>query len=119
MAYEANQTYNGTLVAGEDLTNHQFKAVKVGAGGAVFLAAAGDGIYGVNRGKAPVGRAANVVLTGATKVKAGGTIAAGAILGVGALGVFVTWTAGAKVGQALTAAVSGDIFTANLSFAAA
>lgn len=134
MAYQANLRTFGNAVAGADLSaaDRPFRAVKFDSNGAIVLAGVGEAAVGILQNKPGVGVAANVATGGQSKARAGGTIAAGADVAVGANGLLVAAT-GARtntsdggaasdpligpnvIGQAVTAAVSGDIFTLNIA----
>lgn len=133
MAYQANLRTFGNAVAGADYSaaTNQFRAVKFDAAGALVLAGAGEAAAGILQNKPALGHAANVATGGQSKARAGGTIAAGADVAVGANGLLVAAT-GARVntsdgdaasdpvigpniiGQAVNSAVVGDIFTLNI-----
>lgn len=74
-------------------------------------------LYGILQNKPGSGQAADVGIFGITKAVAGGTIAAGAQLGLNNTnsaatnGTLVTFASGTIVGYALEAAVSGQVFT--------
>jgi hypothetical protein len=110
-----------TLIAGADLSTHQFKGVKLDANGAaVLIAAATDVPIGVLQNKPTSGQAATVRVTGVTKMLSGGTITAGGVTGrirssngtaiaAQALGTGPTEFI---LGQALQSNASGDVFKA-------
>lgn len=71
--------------------------------------AAGGNTLGVAENPVLSGNWATVCNIGTAVVETGGAIAQYATIGVDALGRAVTWTSGAKVGQALWPAASGDL----------
>ena len=94
------------------------RIVKPGAaaGDAAHATAATDKILGVASHDAADNATVRIMVSGIAKVKAGGTIAAGDLITAGAAGVAVTAAPGAGVnnrilGQAIEAAVSGDLFS--------
>lgn len=62
-----------SLPAGEDLTSHQWRFVKVGAGSTFVKAGAGEGV-GVLQNKPTNGEAASVATDGVSFCEAGGAI---------------------------------------------
>jgi len=134
MAYQANIRSFGNARAKTDLSaaSNQFRAVKLDADGEIVLAGVGEASLGILQNKPAAGQAANVATGGQSKARAGGTIAAGADVAVGANGLLVA-ASGARVnttdaasatdpvigpniiGQAVTAAVVNDIFTLNIA----
>ncbi len=68
----------------------------------------GGNTLGVIRHPVSSGTTGTVDVLGTAVVETGGIIAQYATIGVDALGRAVTWTSGAKVGQALFSGVSGD-----------
>ena len=70
---------------------------------------AGGNTLGVIKYPVSSGQLGVVDVLGTSVVEAGGTIAQYATIGVDSLGRAVAWTSGAKVGQALYAAVLGDL----------
>ena len=97
----------------------QYLAVVLTSAGRTSAVASsiGSQIYGILQNKPAAGGVADVGIIGITKAVAGGTIAAGAALMTNASGQLVAWTAGsgyAQVGNAIEAAVSGQVFTASI-----
>ena len=118
MAYEL-PGFRYTLVAGEDLSDHQYRFVKLNASGeAVKVTAITDEPAGVLQNDPGSGEEATVLATGITKLVADGVIAMAAELGTSADGegdsiVSGTDTTVFKVGKALQAAAgAGTIFSA-------
>lgn len=100
-----------SLVAAADLSAKQFLAVKVDSNGQAAVAGAGEAVVGILQNNPPAGSAGAVMISGSTKAKAGGNIAAGAVLAANAAGALVAATTGNYiVGIAKTAAASGDTF---------
>lgn len=106
-----------SVVAGADLSAQQYRGVKVNTAGALVLGNATDlNQIGVLQNNPGNGQPATVRISGVTKAKAGGTVAAGDRVTTDANGAFVTATTGKQVlGVALTGAASGDVFTVLLS----
>jgi len=101
----------GTLTAAADLSAKQFHAVKITAAQQVNLSTvAGEPVIGILQNKPASGAAADIMVIGVTKVKAGAAIAAGASVMAGADGRIITAaTAGSEViGKALEAAANAD-----------
>jgi len=71
-------------------------------------ASSGDTIIGITEASAKAGNRVSVIVDGSAEAWAGGTIADGAFLQVGASGAVVTQTTGALIGRALNAASAGD-----------
>lgn len=95
-----------TVVASQDLTGHQFKAVDLAGGVGVTTA----GAVGILRTKPETGDHATVAYKGQIKAIAGAAVASGAQVGVTASGFLITVTTSAYCGVALAAAGSGDLF---------
>lgn len=109
MAASSTNTLVLSIVATAALT--QFRAVTVA--GAVPSAAANS--LGVAQNTGAIGDAVPVVVLGTAIAEAGAAIAAGALLETDAAGRFITRSAGAIVGRAITAAGAlGDQFEAFL-----
>lgn len=103
MAASSTNTLVLSIVAAAALT--QFRAVT--AAGAV--PAAGANSLGIAQQGAAIGEAAPVVTLGTAIGEAGAAVAVGALLETDASGRFITRSAGAIVGRALTAAgAAGD-----------
>ena len=107
-----------TFVAGADLSAKQYTFVTCngvtadGENRTVVSPAAGGKVDGVVINNPQNTRAATVVVFGRTKVKAGGTIAAGAEVQTDANGRVVAATGtNIRVGKALEAAVANQIIT--------
>jgi hypothetical protein len=95
-----------SVLATAALTHNRFVSPTGG------VAAAGGNAYGVTRSDAAIGQLAPVDILGTTQVTAGGAIAAGAAIEVGADGKAVTADAGAVVARAApgaTAAADGEV----------
>jgi len=106
-----------SVVAGADLSAQQFRGVKVNSSGLAVVANATDlNQIGVLQNNPGNGQTGTIRITGVTKAKAGGTVAAGDRVTTDANGAFITATTGKQVcGIALTGAASGDVFTVLLS----
>lgn len=113
MAQLGHQVFgeNATFPAGENLSTHQFRAVKM-SGDNVVLAGAGEKAIGILQNDPVSGQEANVRLFGGGifKAKAGGAITAGAWLKVDTNGELVATTTDTDVivGQAIKAADEND-----------
>lgn len=112
-----------TAPAGADLSSKQFTLVKFDSSGNLVAASTGDKGF-VLQDNPIQGRYGTYALVGITKVKLGGTVAAGDYLAANSSGLAVTATntvtsAGVSysqgtagqhiIGQALRAGVSGDV----------
>ena len=95
-----------TIVASQDLTGHQFKAVDLSGGVGINSLIS----VGILRNKAFTGDHATVAYKGQMKAFAGGAVASGAQVGVTASGFLISVATSRYVGIALVAAGSGDIF---------
>lgn len=91
MAYEI-PLQNITLVAGEDLSSHQYKAVKLNNYGKVVLAGAGENAIGILQDTPKANKPCAVMVYGVSKAVYGGTITAGTNLSVGPDGKLVAQT---------------------------
>lgn len=114
MAYEiAPAVLKITLVAGADLSTHQYKFVKMnGSGQAVLCTAVTDVPIGVLQNDPKSGQEAEITVIGGTKVKAGVALAIGDAIGTDATSTAQVVTVGTEttvynVGRVLTAATSG------------
>ena len=116
MATQGNQIRQ-TFVAGADLSAKQYTLVTCngvtadGENRTVVTPAVGAKVDGVVINNPKNTHAATVVVFGRTKVKAAGTIAAGAEVQTNANGQVVAATTGIRVGKALEAAVANQIIT--------
>ena len=116
MATQGNQIRQ-TFVAGADLSAKQYTFVSCngvtadGENRTVVSPAVGAKVDGVVINNPGNTRAATVVVFGRTKVKAGGTIPAGAEVQTNANGQVIAATTGIRVGKALEAAVANQIIT--------
>jgi hypothetical protein len=111
---------NGTdlsLVAGVTLATDQYKFVKIAASGKAVLANATDlNQIGVVQNNPGADQTATVRVDGVSKVKAAGTIAAGAEVTSDANGAAVTATAGKRIlGIAVLGGVAGDVISVLLN----
>lgn len=126
MAYEINNySLKITLVAGADLSTHQYKFVEIGAGGLVTLCnAATDKPIGVLQNAPLSGQEAEIVVAGGTKVVSSANIAVGALIGTDNAGKADAKTPGTDTTEfvvgtvILTAAAAGEILTAVVNCAA-
>lgn len=115
MSYKLNERCV-TMLAGADLSSHQFRAVKLTGDSTVSPASvAGEVVFGINTDKVASGVAATIAIGGITQAELGGTVAAGAELAVNASGQLVTATTGQRiVAQAVQGGASGDIAPVSL-----
>lgn len=126
MAYEiSNYAVKVSLVAGGDLSSSQYKFVKLNSSGqAVVIAAATDRPIGVLQNNPTSGKTAEVLVSGGTKIKVGGSVTEGAIVSPDGDGDAVAIVAGTDTtkyicGTALTEGASGEIITAVINCASA
>jgi hypothetical protein len=126
MAYEfSNYAVKATLVAGEDLSAKQYHFVKIdnGTGRAVAVNGATDRPVGVLQNNPTTGQEAEVLITGGTKIVAGGTASAGQPLFASASANAVTLVFGTTgsaayaVGTFVTAASASAVATAAIDCA--
>ena len=94
------------VIASQDLSANQFKAVDLSGGVGVNSLIA----VGIQRTKALAGDHMTVAYKGQMKAFAGAAIASGAQVGVTASGFLISVATSRYVGIALVAAGSGDIF---------
>ena len=115
MAFHEDLT-SVSIEAGGDLSADQYKFVAVAADGQVDVAGNGVAVTGVLQNKpAAAGRAAEVGISGISKVLAGGTVAAGDDVASDASGQAVVATTGENVaGIAITGGASGEIISIKL-----
>jgi len=127
MAYEfSNYSVKVTLVAGESLAAKQYHFVKIdnGTGKVVAVSGATDRPIGVVQNNPASGEEAEVLISGGTKIKAGGSASAGQALFASASATGVTLAFGTTASAAfaagtfITAAAAGEITTAVIDCAA-
>ncbi len=85
MAYE-DPGKQISLLAGADLSAKQYYAVKVDANGKVVVAGAGELAIGILQNKPAAGQIATVMVTGISKMVAGGVVASGELVASDAVG---------------------------------
>ncbi|MGB9886747.1 MAG: hypothetical protein ACPLRW_07115 [Moorellales bacterium] len=78
-----------TRIAGADLSNSQYLAVKVNASGQVVLAGAGENAIGILQNKPANGQAAQIMVLGESKAVYGASVTAGQNLAADASGKLV------------------------------
>jgi hypothetical protein len=112
MAYEESAVMI-TVPANGDLSASQFKFVAVNSSGRLVASGAGAGAIGVLQDDPrAAGRPGLVAIGGVVKVKAEGTIAAGAAVASDADGGAVVAASGNVIlGTAMTGGVNGDIIS--------
>lgn len=109
MAYEVPGNLNGNHVANADLTGAQYTAVVVNASGKIAVVGAGLSILGVLQNKPNTDQAAQVMVDGVSKFRAGAAVAIGAKVMADATGRAITATATNQgLGIALTAAAAAN-----------
>jgi len=109
MAYEI-PVQSISFVAGQDLRNYQYCAVKIDSStGKLVLASAGDNALGILQDKPNLGEACGVMVYGVSKVKVVGGITGGSNVEVGVDGALTNATSGAVVGIALESVGDGGI----------
>lgn len=109
MSTGRNEGLDYPFKAARDMSNAQFQGVSVSADDTVDIPAALANIVGVLQNKpAAANRGATVRIAGQSKVRAGGTIAAGESLTIAVSGWFVKCTSGgAPDGLCIKGAASG------------
>lgn len=114
MAAYSDRVKSASFVASTDLRTAQFHIVDLTAAHKVSAAAANLGI-GVLQNKPNAGEHATVAMDGATKCVAGGAVSVGDYIASANSGFASVVTSGALtrtvIGRALTAALSGSMFT--------
>lgn len=112
MAVKNNQE-TVTFQAGGDLSALQFRFVAMAADGQVDSAGNGEDAIGVLlNDPAEAGRAAEVAISGKTRVTAGGSVPAGSLVASDAVGRAVVATTGdAILGIADTTGASGEVMS--------
>lgn len=100
-----------SITAGADLSNSQYKAVKIDANGNVVLAGAGENAIGILQNAPEQGKVASVMVLGESKAVYGDTVTAGANLEVDASGRLVPATSGAVVAVARESGNADEIHT--------
>lgn len=110
MAYQV-PGFRINIISGADLTTKKFRFVKVNADAKAVLAGADENAVGVLQDEAVLGEATNIMVSGITKVVAGGAVTAGSNISSDANGEAVTAGAGAILGIALESAGAGEMCT--------
>lgn len=115
MCFENPKNLIPGVVAAEDLTNHQYKFMIIGASGAVLNTTVGAPVDGVLQDPVASGQAAGIAPSGVSKVVAGDAVAEGDLVMSNALGKAITAALNAssasKVGGAETYNLApGDTF---------
>jgi hypothetical protein len=126
MAYEiSGYSVKVTLVAAADLSSNQYKFVKLdSAGKIVAVTGATDRPIGVLQNAPLSGQEGEVLITGGTKLVAGGSVTEGAVVGTSAAGAGVAIVAGTDttkyiLGTYLTEGASGEVVTAVINCSSA
>lgn len=125
MAYEISQAVKITLVAAADLSTKQYYFVKLdNTGKAALCSGATDKPIGILQNAPVSGAEAEVVVSGGSKVVAGGTLDEGNSIGTDGNGKAVALTQGTDttkyvVGQVLSAGASNEIVTVVINAASA
>jgi hypothetical protein len=112
MAYKNSQTCV-TLEAGADLSANQFHFVTMDADGQLSVSTDGAASVGVLlNDPSAAGRAAEVCISGLTRVEAGGTVAAGAAVASNATGEAITAASGDVIlGTAVSGGADGEVIS--------
>jgi hypothetical protein len=97
-----------TFIAGEDLSAKQYYLVKLSSGNVVACSGVTDVPIGVVQNKPALGKAAEVVMLGGTKIVSSAATTAGALIGTAATGKAAAKT----VGTDITHYVVGTMVTA-------
>jgi hypothetical protein len=115
MAYE-EKLETVTMIAGADLSSSQYLFVKTNTTAkTVVLCGDGEDAFGVLQDTPTSGQACCIAIGGVSKVKLGGTVAAGAVVSSGASGVGnVSANGDYMLGIALAGGASGEIIPVKL-----
>lgn len=125
MAYEISQAVKITLVAAADLSAKQYFFVKLDSDGkAALCSGATDKPIGILQNAPVAGAEAEIVVSGGSKVVAGGTLDEGNSCGTDGNGKAVALAAGTDttkfiVGQVLSAGAANEIVTVVINAASA
>jgi hypothetical protein len=125
MAFEISQGVKITLVAAADLSAKQYYFVKLNSSGeAALCAAATDKPVGILQNAPTAGQECEVLVSGGSKVVAGGTLDEGNSIGTDSAGKAVAYAQGTDttkyiVGMALTPGVATNITTVLINAASA
>lgn len=124
MATQNDNGFKLSRVAPSTLATKQFYFVKLGSTGFVICDANTDKPTGALQNNPAAAGVAEVTLVGLTKLVAGGTIAVGDKIGTDSAGKGVAYVHGTDttkycVGEAVSAASAGEIFTAFIDCPAA
>lgn len=115
MAATGVSSFNFTGIAGENLTNQEYRAVNYNANGQVVLAAAGGRSIGILQMGDNVGRPVTIMKTGISIVRYGAPVLAGADLASDAVGDLVPAVPlDVVVGYANAAGAAGEYHSALL-----
>ena len=114
MAYDIPLLRCGQHYSGEDLSDNQYRAVKVNSSSQVVLAGATEAIAGVLQNKPENGQSCLIEMKGISRGVLGATVASGAEVEVDSNGKFVTYSAGIKVGYCLEGGDADEIGTIKL-----
>lgn len=118
MAYEI-PGFSFTLVSAADLRTDQFHFVNIDATGKAALAAAGTRVAGVIQNKPNAGHSTTLVVSGVSKVVAGGVVTAGDDVSSDSTGRAVTTVGTAqRAGIALTSAGAAGVLISVLLMSA-
>jgi hypothetical protein len=110
MAWEQRGFAESTRLAGVDLSDNQFKFVKLAADGTlVKIAAATDVPYGVQQNEPIAGDAVEVVRDGVSKLVGAANLAAGDFVGTTSAGIATKLT----IGTDTTKYVAGNVVDGN------
>lgn len=114
MAYEIPGFVLGTLLAGDDLGDKQYRFVALAAGDAIGLAAAASQPLGVLNNNAEEGDVCEIVTSGVAKVVCDDTVTEGSLIEVGASSGADNIASGFGVGIALEDGVVNQVISVRL-----
>lgn len=118
MAYDIPLLRCGQHYAGQDLSGHQYRAVKVNSSSNAIPAVAKDAIAGVLQNKPENGQSVLLEMKGITRGVFGATVASGVEVEVDADGKFIEYDSvaadGVKVGYCLEGGDADEIGTIKL-----
>lgn len=100
-----------TVLAAADFRSGQYRACTLNSSGQAAVPSAGAKIFGIVQNKPNTGEAATVVISGISKMEAGGVVAAGADVTTDASGRGVTAATGNTIaGNAVEAAGASGVY---------
>lgn len=118
MAYDIPLLRCGQHYAGQDLSGHQYRAIKVDTNSKAIPAVAKDSIAGVLQNTPENGQSVLLEMKGITRCVFGATVASGVEVEVDADGKFITYddvdATGIKVGYCLEGGDTDEVGTIKL-----